>query len=227
MAGNRQPRRIRLDRRTSPQLGSAFMFDQPVTECPPGRHQARIRIKIAKPDRRLGRTHRKRIKARNIDVMMRGLHENDVELVDKRRVNGPGISIVQKLANKAGKHRIINPHRQKDVGGKLRTGNVTLVDGGADHLGLVPERLEGAAGLIHDVAAGIGVTSRHQLCLDKPLFPVKPRRLIGKLVNHLRQILRTPGGGKPVKTPGHQCPVGPVCPVRPHRAPRHDIAGKP
>ena len=159
--------------------------------------------------------------------MMRGLHQNDVKLVDKRRVDGTGISTIQKLADKADKNRVINPHRHQDVGGKLRTGDVTLMDGGADHLCLVPERLEGAASLIHDIAAGIGVTARHQLCFDKPLFPGKPRRLIGKLVDHLRQILRTASRGKPVKTRSHQAVIGLACPVRPNRTPRHHIAGQP
>ncbi len=189
MAGKRQLRRIGLDRRAAPQLGRAFMVDQPMTERPPGRHETRIRVKITKPDRCLGRAGGKRIKACNVDIMMRSLHQNDVKLVDKRRVNGPGIGAVQKLAYKVDKHRVIDTCRHQNVGGKLRAGNVTLVDGGADHLCLVPERLKGAASLIHDSAAGIGVAARHQLRFDKPLFPVKPRRLIGKLVNHLRQIL--------------------------------------
>ena len=54
MARKRQPRRITLDRRTAPQLGGAFMVDQPMAERPPGRHKACIRVKIAKPDRCLG-----------------------------------------------------------------------------------------------------------------------------------------------------------------------------
>ena len=226
MAGQRQHRRIGLNRGAAPELCGTLMIDQSVTEGPPGRHKTRIRIEIAKSNRRLDRTFGKRIKPGDIDIMMRGLHQHDVKLVDKRRIDRAGIGTVQKLADEAGKGRVINAHRKQDVSGELRAGDIALVDRGADHLRLVPERLEGAANLIHDIAAGVGVAARHQLCFNKPLFPCKPRRLIGKLVDHHRQIFRPAGGSKPVKPPGHEILVSLACPFRANGAAGHHIAGK-
>ena len=188
MAGQCQHRGVGLNRGAAPQLCHPLMVDQSVTKRPPGRHKTGIRVEVAEPDRRLGRTFGKRLKTDNIDIMMRRLHQHDMKLVNQRRVDGAGIGVVQKLADKAGECRIINPRREKNVGGELCAGDITLVDGGADHFRLVPERLERPTRLIHHIAAGIGIAARHQLRFDKPLFPFKPRCLIGKLVNHHRQI---------------------------------------
>ena len=188
MTGKGQFRGIGRGFRATPELRRLAMVDKTTIKGPPGRYKPCIGIQIAKADSRLDRAVRQRSQPINTNRRMRGIHQHDMKRLEKRWVDRPGIGVGQKLRHQRREHRIINAHGGQDISGELRPGNIAG-SGAADDLGLVPERLEGTAHLIHHGAAGILVAPRHQLRLDKPLLPAKPWRVIGKLVDDILKRL--------------------------------------
>ena len=187
----------------APELCRPAVIDKASIKRFPGGNKPRVGIEVAQPDRRLHRRIGKGIEAGGVDIGMRGIHQHDVKRLEERRVDRPRVGVVQQLCDQRGKDGVIDPHRGQDVGGKLRAGGIAH-GGAADDFGLVPERLKGTADLIHHRAARLVVATGHQLGLDKPLLPFKPRRLVGKLADQCLQRLRPAARRHPVQSGGDQ-----------------------
>ena len=198
------------------------MIDKPAVERLPGGYEARVGIKIAQPDRRLRRGIGQGTECCGVDIAVRRVHQHDVKRLEKRGVDRPRVGVVQQICDKRREHGVIDAHGRQDIGGEPGAGGIAHRRA-ADNLGLVPEGLKSTADLIHDCAAGLVVAAGHKLCLDKPLFPVEPGLLVGKLPDKRFQRLGTAARRHPVKPCGHQricirCRAG-----RRHRTVRDNI----
>ena len=179
------------------------MIDNPAVQRPPGRDKPRIGIEITQSDRCLGGAGGQGVQRGNIDIAMRRIQQHNMKRLEKRGIDRPRVGIIQQFCDKRREQRIIDTHGRQNIGSKLGVGSIAH-GRAADHFRLVPERLEGAADLIHHCATGFLVTTSHQLRLDKPLFPVKPWLFIGKLSDKRFQHLRATARCHPVEPRSHQ-----------------------
>ena len=192
MARQRKLEPVRRDFCAAPQLGGLFMRDQPTVKGPPCGNKPGLRIEIAQPDSGLHRPFGKGRQPIGINGGMRRIHQHDMKRLQKRRIEVARRGATQQRGYQRRECGIINAHRLQDIGGKLCAGNIAS-GSVADHLRLVPEGVKGAADLIHHIATGLVIAARHQLRLDKPLFPFQPGRIIRKLIDKIFQRLGPAG----------------------------------
>ena len=158
MAGQCKVDVVRRDFCAAPKLGCLFMRNEPAIECPPCGDKPGFGIEIAQPDSGLHGPFGQCCQPVGIDIGVRRIHQHDVKWLQKRRIELAGVGAVQQGGHQRRERRVIDAHGPEDVGRKPRTGSITH-GSAADHLRLVPERLESATDLIHHRAAGLVVAA--------------------------------------------------------------------
>ena len=190
----------------TPLLGHCLMIKKTGFKRAIGTNKPRFIAEIAQAGNRQQRSRRQCIQPVQVNWMVRCFHQHDMQRLQRGRINCRHRDIIQQTIDQHAEYFVILACCLQKIGTKARACGIAL-NRIADHLRLVPERLQRAAAVIHHTATGLFVLHFQQLRDNQPFLPVQPFRIIRQCICNHRDVARAARFGQPGKTCLDKCHI--------------------